>query len=171
MINQSIGKCRQPSTFWSPSLLVEGSKWVDPNPRERFTDQGIGCWLLYMLWHRGRAANQELPHRVSTLRGTQGPVGLPRGLFWLAAGQLASPFQNSFSSLSGRGQPAVPVSCMTGLPLFTSLASIQGQFKEGRSGSVCKYGLLMCYLSSLNVISKQILVNSRFELRHLVGAF
>ena len=38
--------------------------------------------------------------------------------------QLGSSVQNSFSSLSVRGEPAVPVSCM-----FTSLASSQGQSK------------------------------------------
>ena len=79
---------------------MELERW--PNPGARWN----------MLWHRGRAANQQCHRGGWILGGPQEPQGLPRGPKLL------------FKTASQAYQPPVPVSCM-----FTSLASSQGQSK------------------------------------------
>ena len=134
MINQSIGKCGSqqhqtliewwldngmyPTLLW-PNLKLKG-KTTSGNPVNK-TTHCIG-WSMElerwpnpgarwnMLWHRGRAANQQCHRGGWILGGPQEPQGLPRGPKLL------------FKTASQAYQPPVPVSCM-----FTSLASTQGQ--------------------------------------------
>ena len=122
-------------------LYYIGTFRIQEMANGEFLDQvrasGEGCTVGGLLI---RSVTQG--HR--TLGGTQELVRLPRGFLWLAGKHSAGWGWLLFKTASQAYQPAGPVSCMTGSPLFTSLTSIQGQSKS------CK-GLL-CYLPSLNDI-------------------
>ena len=133
-----------------------------PNPRDQFTSRN--GMLTTLLSHRfsftccgtvGVLLISSVTQGEDSRRDT-GASKASRGvpLAGRHAGTREAPFENSFSSLSVRGQSAGLVSCMTGSPVFTSLASIQGQSKVGRPECACKYDImgLLCYLPSLNDI-------------------